>query len=135
MPTLVHHAQPIEVAVPAWTHARSIPAYSNGVDRFLRTAGHAARTLPHVVHDAVVDFADDGHRSGALLLRGLPVGELPATPPTPTTLVAKDSVSEFTLLTVARRLGQPVGYEPEHGGDLIQNIVPTRAALERQVST
>jgi alpha-ketoglutarate-dependent taurine dioxygenase len=44
-------------------------------------------------------------------------------------------VSEFTLLTVARRLGQPVGYEPEHGGDLVQNIVPIESALDRQVST
>ena len=44
-------------------------------------------------------------------------------------------MSEFTLLTIARRLGQPVGYEPEHGGDLVQNIVPTEAAVDRQVST
>ena len=39
------------------------------------------------------------------------------------------------MLTVARRLGQPVGYEPEHGGDIVQNIVPTQAAANRQVST
>ena len=44
-------------------------------------------------------------------------------------------MSEFTLLTIARRLGQPVGYEPEHGGDLVQNIVPTETAVDRQVST
>jgi len=47
----------------------------------------------------------------------------------------KDRVSEFALLTVARRLGQPVGYLPEHGGDLIQNLVPTQANADRQVST
>jgi cobaltochelatase CobT len=34
-----------------------------------------------------------------------------------------ETVQGLTLLTVARRLGQPVGYQPEHGGDLIQNIV------------
>ena len=39
------------------------------------------------------------------------------------------------LLTVARRLGQPVGYQPEHGGDLVQNLVPTKANAHRQVST
>jgi L-asparagine oxygenase len=134
MSTLTHHAAPIAITSPSWPD-RHIPEFGAGLDRFVRAAGHAARTLPAVVHDALVDFADAPHQSGALLLRGLPVGELPLTPPTPTTPADKDSDSEFTLLTVARRLGQPVGYEPEHGGDLVQNIVPTETAADRQVST
>ena len=134
MSTLTHHAQPIAVMSPMWPKVQ-VNSYEAGIDRFVRAAGHSARSMPSIIHDALVDFADSGHRSGALLLRGLPVGELPATPPTPTSPAEKDSVSEFSLLTVARRLGQPVGYEPEHGGDLVQNIVPTRAALHRQVST
>jgi len=44
-------------------------------------------------------------------------------------------VSELCLLTVARRLGQPVGYLPEHGGTVFQNILPTREYSDRQVST
>jgi L-asparagine oxygenase len=134
MSTLTHHAEPIAVMSPAWSNLH-VPAYGEGPDRFLRAAGHAARSMPAVVHDALVDFADSGHQSGALLLRGLPVGDLPLTPATPTSPADKDSVSEFALLTVGRRLGQPVGYEPEHGGDLVQNIVPTESALDRQVST
>ena len=106
-----------------------------GSEAFVSAAGHATRMLPGVVHDALVDFADSPAQAGALLLRGLPVGQLPPTPPSPTAAVAKDLISEFALVTVARRLGQPVGYEPEHGGDLVQNIVPTQAAADRQVST
>jgi hypothetical protein len=140
MPTLAHHAQPITVLSPPWptAFADRRPAHVGDgadVERFVRAAGHAARNLPPVIHDALVDFGDGAHRSGALLFRGLPIGDLPPTPPTPTTPATKDSVSELTLLTVARRLGQPVGYEPEHGGHLVQNIVPTKAAVERQVST
>ena len=41
----------------------------------------------------------------------------------------------MALLAVACRLGEPVGYEPEHGGDLVQDIVPVATALDRQVST
>jgi L-asparagine oxygenase len=134
MSTLTHHAQPIAVTSPTWP-TMHIPAYSAGAERFVRAAGHAARSMPAIVHDALVDFADNAHQSGALLLRDLPIGTLPPTPPTPTTPAHKDSVSEFTLLTVARRLGQPVGYEPEHGGDLVQNIVPIESSLDRQVST
>lgn len=98
-------------------------------------AGRAGRAVPADVYDAVVGFADDAGRSGALLVRGVPVGELGRTPDHPTQATSKDSVSEMNLLTVARLLGQPVGYLPEHGGDLVQNIVPVRASEQRQVST
>ena len=133
MQTLTHHAAPRVTESPAW--AIPTPTHPRLDEAFVRAAGHAARLLPSEIHDALVDFADEADRSGALLLRNVPIGDVPATPPTPTTPFGKDSVSEFTLLTVARRLGQPVGYEPEHGGDLVQNIVPTKAAADRQVST
>jgi L-asparagine oxygenase len=102
---------------------------------FTRAAGHAGRLLPADIHDALVDFADTGNDAGALLLRGVPVGDVPPTPPSPRDARKRDRVSEFALLTVARRLGQPVGYAPEHGGDLVQNISPVEGDAERQVST
>lgn len=111
------------------------PTACPGTEQFITAAGHAGRLLAPAVHDALVDFVDSPHRSGALLLRNMPLGRLPATPATPTTPTDKDNVSEFTLLTVARRLGQPVGYAAEHGGDLIQNIVPTALSSNQQVST
>jgi L-asparagine oxygenase len=112
-----------------------VPDEPLGTEGFVTAAGHAARLLSPTIHDALVDFGNHPHRSGALLLRDMPIGRPPSTPASPTHGATKDLVSEFTLLTVARRLGQPVGYEPEHGGDLIQNIVPTPTAADRQVST
>lgn len=106
-----------------------------GDPAFIRAAGHARRLLPAHVHDALVDFVDSAPTAGALLLRGMPVGDLPPTPPTPTTPTGKDNVSEMSLLTVGRALGQPIGYLPEHGGDLVQNIVPMASAAARQTST
>lgn len=102
---------------------------------FVRAAGHARRLLPAHVHDALVDFVDAPPSAGAVLLRGLPVGDLPPTPPAPTAPTTKDHTSEMTLLTVARALGQPIGYLPEHGGDLVQNIVPVASSADRQTST
>ena len=134
MNTLTQHARPGVIESPPWA-VTTVPSRSVGDEVFVRSAGRAAKLLPDAIHDALVEFADDPHQSGAILLRGLPIGDLPHTPPTPTTPAEKDSVSEFTLLTIARRLGQPVGYEPEHGGDLVQNIVPTETAVDRQVST
>ena len=134
MNTLTEHVQPIEIESPRWP-IPAIPPFGPSTAEFISEAGHAGRLLPANVHDALVDFADSTHRSGAMLLRRLPIGDLPGTPLTPTTPAGKDSVSEFTLLTVARRLGQPVGYAPEHGGELVQDIVPTMSAIDRQVST
>ena len=133
MQTLAQHARPRTIDTPAW--APTVPMLAVGDEAFVRAAGHAGRLLPPTIHDALVDFADRADQSGAMLVRGLQIGDLPPTPPAPTTPATKDAVSEFTLLTVARRLGQPVGYEPEHGGDLVQNIVPTQAAADRQLST
>jgi alpha-ketoglutarate-dependent taurine dioxygenase len=65
----------------------------------------------------------------------VPTGDVPPTPATPTTATTKDLTSETALLTVARALGQPVGYQPELGGCLVQNICPTALAADRQVST
>ena len=128
------HAEPRFIAGTG-SEQWQAPQLGAGSEEFVALAGHASRDLPRLVHNALVDFADRPHRSGALLLKHMPVGALPPTPDTPTTPATKDRVSEFTLLTVARRLGQPVGYEPEHGGDIVQNIVPTRTAAARQVST
>lgn len=134
MTTITEHVTPAVIESPAWP-SLPVPDTAIGDERFVRAAGHAAQLLPSVVHDALVDFADAAPQSGALVVRGVPVGSLPHTPESPTAPTVKDHVSEFVLLTVARRLGQPVGYQPEHGGDLVQNLVPTKANAHRQVST
>ncbi len=104
-------------------------------EAFVSAAGRAGRSLPADVFDALNDFGDFAGDSGALLIHDVPIGEVPDTPRRPTAPSNKDTVSEFSLLTVARRLGQPVGYLPEHGGDLVQNIVPVPGSEQRQVST
>jgi hypothetical protein len=105
-----------------------------GSDAFLRAAGQAGRLLSEATHDALSAMGDDGSPA-ALRIRHLPIGAVGPTPATPLAATTKDHVSEFVLLTAARRLGQPVGYAPEHGGDLVQNLVPTAADTERQTST
>lgn len=102
---------------------------------FLSAVAHAGRTLPAAVYDALVDFVDDAPASGALLIENMPLGDLPPTPEDPLLAHKSDKVSEFALLTVGRVLGRPVGYLPEHGGDVVQNISPTKRNADRQVST
>ena len=128
-----HHALPH--VVEASPFALTLPDGPIDDEALIRAAGRAGRLLPAEVYEALVAFADRPGPSGALLLRGLNVGAVPPTPASPTAATGKDLRSEHLLLTVARVLGQPVGYLPEHGGDVVQQIVPTRASSERQVST
>ena len=88
----------------------------DGADALVALAARNARTLPVELDDALAEFADRPPRSGALLITGVRTGELPPTPPSPGAPTTKNLASELTLLTVARHLGQPVGYAPEHGG-------------------
>ena len=74
-------------------------------------------------------------RSGVLLLRDLPVGTLPATPARPDVATGASPRTEALVLDVARRLGDPVGYLPEQGGVLVQNLLPTPDGADHQVST
>ncbi len=124
---------PFVVEVPPF----SLPTPTGAVDAeaLVAAAGRAGRLLPAAAYEALTSFADEPHRSGAMLLRGIAIGELPPTPSSPTAPTGKDLRTEMVLLTVARVLGQPVGYLPEHGGDLVQQIVPTQTASNRQVST
>ena len=136
----MNHVTDTLVALPAmdassWRVAAADALGSDLGEEVVHAAAVGARTLPADVDDALVRFTVAPPRAGALLLRNVPIGELPPTPPTPETPVAKDLATELALLTVARRLGQPVGYIPEHGGRIVQNIVPTQTDADRQTST
>ncbi len=127
------HAAPAEVDATGWKREAEPGVHLD--EQLVRLAALGGRDLPVEVDDAIVRFASASHRSGALLIRNAPIGDLPPTPATPNSPVDKDVATELTLLTVARRLGQPVGYVPEHGGRIVQNIVPTRSDADRQTST
>jgi alpha-ketoglutarate-dependent taurine dioxygenase len=132
------HATDTLVAMPivdasAWNVAP--PTADELGEELVHAAALGGRQLPCDVDDALMRFAVAAPRSGAMLIRNAPIGALPETPPTPEATVAKDLTTELTLLTVARRLGQPVGYVPEHGGRIVQNIVPTQTDADRQTST
>jgi L-asparagine oxygenase len=92
-------------------------------------------SVPLSVTERLERFCQDVSDPGLLLLRGLPVGVVPDTPCTPTAPSGKDDWTELLLQEVLTPLGTVVGYAPEHGGSLVQNLVPTREGASRQVST
>jgi len=117
-----------------WNPANGAP-HNDSLSEEIVDAALEARPLPVYIKAALTRLANGSDPSGALLLQNVAIGPLPATPPSPTAKVNKDLATELTLLTIARRLGEPVGYVPEHGGRIVQNIVPTRADADSQTST
>ena len=104
-------------------------------DELVDAAARARELLPAGVRAALGVMAEEAGAPGAVLVRGVPIGDVPTTPDQPTDPTGKDLLSEFILLAVARSLGEPVGYLPEHGGAIVQNLLPTREGAHRQTST
>lgn len=96
-------------------------------------AGIALQNVDPNIWEALHTFRHNG--CGSLLLRDLPTGMLGPTPSTPSEPGVKDRISEIVLTAISLALGEPVGYLPEQGGDLIQNILPVAENAEHQIST
>jgi len=128
------HAAPRHIQCPAFSWGSPVVGDPNA-ESFVQQAATSAWSLPANVQAQVRDFRERSHVSGAALIRGLPIGRLSPTPLEPTWPTSKDQISERTLLSVATLLGEPVGYRPELGGRLVQNLVPTRAGSDKQIST
>lgn len=130
MPTAAIPTQPVAAG------SAPVPLLAELDEGFVAAAAAVGEVLLGAEAIAAIDaFSHDAGPRGALLLRGVEVGAVPTTPESPTSPTGKDLRSELALLAVARRLGEPVGYLPEHGGSIVQNLVPTRDAVGRQTST
>jgi hypothetical protein len=106
-----------------------------GLDEYNRSVSGAHPPIPTVpdVERATTALAG-GVAAGAVLVRGLDVGE-----PGPTPAVMRpadlDTTSARALLAAAARFGAPVGYVQEHGGRVVQNIYPLAESTGQQIST
>lgn len=101
----------------------------------VRRSRQVVDDLPAGVVAQLQGFRASPPPAGCVLLQGLPVGQLPPTPPAPTASTDKSDFTELQLLALASVLGEPVGYLPEHGGDVVQNIVPVQKSAASQTST
>ncbi|UFJ42472.1 TauD/TfdA family dioxygenase [Brevibacillus humidisoli] len=95
------------------------------------------RRVPVRIADALIRFRKHSNSEGTLLLRNLPVDDvLPATPSDGRLAEAKKStISEYNLLLLLQFLGDPIAYEDEKEGLLIQNVCPVQGCEELQENT
>ncbi len=120
---------------PAVAARRTSRTVSPGDERFVRAARRACR-LSRGVQGALADLVEASPPvRGAAAARAARGRSAVGHPPHPAAASPRTARARMALLAVACRLGEPVGYEPEHGGDLVQDIVPVATALDRQVSS
>ena len=104
-------------------------------EAFARAARGAIPALPAALTTTLAAFRRHGSPSGAMLVRGLPVGDLPPTPRDPRGLAGLRLPAAGCLGVIAAVLGDQCGYAPELGGAIMQDIVPVPGHEDAQRST
>jgi L-asparagine oxygenase len=101
-------------------------------EAFTSAADLSRDCLPHRLISALRSFRRHGHPDGGLLVRGLPISEIPPTPAD----VADGSGSGLPAAglfgIIAACLGDQYGFAWECGGRIIQDIVPVRGRADTQ---
>ncbi|MEU2794543.1 clavaminate synthase Cs1 [Streptomyces sp. NPDC007100] len=99
------------------------------IHAFLNSAGSAAADLPAALATALDSFNAEGNHDGYLLLRGLPVEDDEALPPTPTSTPAPEDrkllTMEAMLGLVGRRLGLHTGYKELRSATVYHDVYPS----------
>ncbi|GAA1236928.1 clavaminate synthase family protein [Prauserella halophila] len=103
-------------------------------DRLLYAAEHLATHLPSRLRTKLLTLRDRGNVDGALLIKGLPIGELDDTPHHPSEEPAwwDVPVASLVQLSIMSILGSPISYAEEKAGQLIQDVYPQDGAEQKQ---
>lgn len=88
-----------------------------------RAAWIVKENLSQNVHSLINRFTQNS-RQAAVLIDGLPIGDIPPTPPDGCRPASKDAVSEGTLTGVINRFGEITSYTEEKNGAPIHEVSP-----------
>jgi L-asparagine oxygenase len=115
--------------------ARHITADPFGEDAlFCAQAKAQASRMPKRLAAAIAAFRTTAGHGGTLVVKGLPVGAIPATTLDNRQHHAQDTAFARMQAVINSMLGEMVAYEAEGEGRLFQDMVPNPALAERQQS-
>jgi L-asparagine oxygenase len=103
-------------------------------EAFTAAADLSRDCLPRRLINALRSLRRHGHPDGGLLVRGLPVGEVPPTPADPAEGSGSGLPPAGLLGIIAACLGDQYGFAQQLGGRIIQDIVPVRGREDTQES-
>jgi L-asparagine oxygenase len=103
-------------------------------EAFTAAADLSRDCLPRRLTSALRLFRRHGHPDGGLLVRGLPVGEIPATPADPADGSGSALPAGGLLGIIVACLGDQYGFAQQLGGRIIQDVVPVSGREDSQES-
>lgn len=107
----------------------------NDTERFVSEAHVQSAALPEELRREIQHFGRFGNRDGGIVIDGIPIGAIPDTPPA-ADLAVGATLREAALMSILLALlGEQIGYRPEMGGNLVQDVLPVPGDEHEQVST
>jgi L-asparagine oxygenase len=104
------------------------------IEDFVLEAQVQAAQLSEQLRRRLLAFRRFGHPSGGLLIGGVPIGALPATPDRADAMVGAKGTGAAALSILVACLGDQYGFRPELGGNVVQDILPVRGFERQQIS-
>lgn len=101
---------------------------------FCEQANRLARELPAPLRAAVTALAAPSCTAGVLVVSGLEVGHVPATPPDNTRGIGRALLLTREQAIIGALLGDHLAYEAEGHGHLFQDMVPNAELADTQQS-
>lgn len=101
---------------------------------FVSEAQLQSARLPVELRRALQRLRTDGEVRGGLLIRGIPLGAVPATPAHADLAIGLGLDATRALSVVAGALGEQFGFRPELSGHVIQDILPVPGFEDTQQS-
>jgi L-asparagine oxygenase len=101
---------------------------------FVSEAQRLVSCLPGRLADRLRALRRHGSTAGGLLISGLPVFDVPPTPARPQLAVGPTLDAAGLLGIISAVLGDQIGFRPELGGQIIQDIVPVAGQERTQQS-
>ncbi|MFB9378743.1 TauD/TfdA family dioxygenase [Kineococcus gynurae] len=133
VPSILSVDAPTRAAIAALGERLTASAVEVPED-FSRQARVLARELPAEVVETLWAFEQHGSDTGVLVVRGLEVGDLPATPTDNRAGIGSTSLLARQQAVLSHVLGQMIGYAAEGSGHLLQDMVPNPKLAATQQS-
>lgn len=116
--------------------AREVMRYSyvGRAEKWVTEAQAQAASLPESLRRRMTAFRRYGHPRGGILVKGLPIGDVPDTPREADNDAAPSLLAAATTSVLIALLGDQYGFLPELGGKLFQSILPEPGAEKTQRS-
>ena len=120
------------------TFVNNLPAF-DGLhldDKLFTQIAIAKKDVPERLAAKLIEFRKYSNDYGTLLFRNLPIDStLPPTSKNGGRAESKTCVSEYVLLSMMMYLGEPIAYEDEKEGAIVQNVCPVQGKEARQENT